>query len=65
MQEEYFYTVMIKNGHIHTVKHVSEDAIMAGDNGPLMMEEVTDIFQNIIWTYEIGCAMHTDQWWED
>ena len=60
--EEKFYTVLIENGYVGSVKQLSEDAIMAGEKAPPMMEEVSFVFQDITWTYEIGGATHKDSW---
>jgi len=58
--EEHFYTVLLENGYIANVKQISEDAIVAGEAAPPMMEEVTFTFREISWTYEIGGATHAD-----
>ena len=58
--EEHFYTVMLENGYICSLEQVSEDAIMAGEDAPPMMEEVAFNFREITWTYEIGGATHKD-----
>ena len=57
--EEHFYTVLLENGYISSVQQVSKDAITGGRNTP-MMEEVSFVFQQITWTYEIGGATHMD-----
>ncbi len=58
--EEKFFTVMLENGYIASVKQVSEDAIIGGEAAPPMMEKVAFIFKSITWTYEIGGATHKD-----
>ncbi len=60
--EEHFYTIEIANGYVASIKQLSEDAIMAGEKAPPMMEEVSFVFQDITWTYEIGGATHKDSW---
>ena len=60
--EEHYYTVLLENGYVSAVKQVSEDAVMAGEAAPPMMEEVSFVFQDISWTYEIGGATHFDSW---
>lgn len=59
--EEHFFTVKLENGRISSVRQVSEDAIMAGEAAPPMMEEVSFVFQQITWTYEDGGATHSDR----
>jgi type VI secretion system secreted protein Hcp len=56
--EQHFYTVLLENGFITAVNQVSEDAIVGGEDAPPMMEEVTFIYTDITWTYEIGGATH-------
>ena len=60
--EEHFFTVLLENGHITSVKQVSEDAIIGGEAAPPMMEKVAFIFRTITWTYEIDGATHEDSW---
>ena len=60
--EEHFFTVLLENGHITSVKQVSEDAIIGGEAAPPMMEKVAFNFKTITWTYEIGGATHRDSW---
>lgn len=60
--EEHFYTVLIENGYIEGVHQLSEDTIIGGEEAPPMMEEVSFIFQDITWTYEIGGATAKDSW---
>jgi type VI secretion system secreted protein Hcp len=60
--EQHFFTVLLENGFISSVKQVSEDVIMAGAEAPPMMEEVAFLFQDITWTYEIDGATHKDAW---
>ena len=60
--EEHFYTVLIEQGYVSDVSQVSEDAVVGGKAAPPMMEEVSFVFQDITWTYEIGGATHTDSW---
>jgi len=58
--EEHFYTVLLEDGYISGVRQVSEDAIVAGQAAPPMMEEVTFVYGTITWTYEIGGGTHKD-----
>ncbi len=58
--EQHFYTVVLEKGYVSSVDQVSEDVIMAGEEAPPMMEEVSLVFQEITWTYEIGGATHKD-----
>lgn len=60
--EEKFMTVVLEKGYVASVKQLSEDAIMAGEKAPPMMEEISFVFQDITWTYEIGGATHKDSW---
>ena len=60
--EEHFFTVRLEGGFISSVRQVSEDPTMAGEQAPPMMEEVAFVFQDITWTYEIGGATHKDSW---
>ena len=58
--EEKYYTVKLENGYVSGVSQLSEDAIMAGESAPPMMEEVSFVFQTITWTYEKNGATHVD-----
>ena len=58
--EEHFYTVLLEECSVGGVRQLSEDAIMAGESAPPMLEEVSFVFQDITWTYEDGGATHTD-----
>ena len=60
--EEHFFTVVLQNGYVSGVSQLSEDAIIAGDAAPPMMEEVAFVFQDITWTYEPNGATHHDSW---
>jgi type VI secretion system secreted protein Hcp len=60
--EEHFFTVLLESGYVGSVKQLSEDVVMAGKDAPPMMEEVSFVFQDITWTYEIGGATHKDSW---
>ena len=59
--EEHFYTVLLENGFISAVEQESFDAITGGEMAPPMMEEVSFVFKEITWTYEIGGATHMDR----
>ncbi len=58
--EEHFYTVLLENARIVSVKQLSEDQRSAGPEAPAMMEEVEFVYESISWTYEIGGYSHTD-----
>jgi type VI secretion system secreted protein Hcp len=60
--EEHFFTVLLEKGYVTGVSQVSESSIVGGEAAPPMMEEVTFVFQNITWTYEIGGARYKDSW---
>ncbi len=60
--EEHFYTILMEKGYVASVLQLSEDVIMAGDQAPPMMEEVSFVFRDITWTYEIGGVTHKDSW---
>ena len=49
--EEHIYTVLLENGYISSIKSIGRN-----------MEEVSFVFQDITWTYEIGGATHKDSW---
>jgi type VI secretion system secreted protein Hcp len=59
--EEHYYTVLARGGHIASVDQLSEDPIAAGDGAPPMMEQVSFVFPDITWTYEIGGATHHER----
>jgi type VI secretion system secreted protein Hcp len=59
--EEWFYTVLLEDGSISSVRQLSEDAVMGGNDAPPMMEEVAFVFSSITWTYAIGGATHQDR----
>jgi type VI secretion system secreted protein Hcp len=61
-REEHFYTVLLENGYVTSVRQISEDANLGGERAPPMMEEVTLVCRDITWTYEIGGATHKDSW---
>jgi len=60
--EEKFQTILLEKAWISSIKRVSKDAIMGGENPPPMMEWVQFYFADITVTYEIGGATHTDTW---
>jgi len=57
---EHFYTVLGEKGYVLNLKQISEDAIVAGEKAPPMMEEISFGFHEITWTYEIGGATHKE-----
>ena len=59
--EEHFYTVLLENGFISSVEQESLDAITGGEKAPPMMEDISFVFKEITWTYEIGGATHKDR----
>ncbi|MDD9934030.1 MAG: type VI secretion system tube protein TssD [Myxococcales bacterium] len=59
-EEEHFYTVLLENARVTSVKQLSEDHLSAGPEAPPMMEEVELMYESISWTYEIGGYSHTD-----
>ena len=60
--EEHFYTVVLGEGYVSSVRQLSEDVTIAGENDGPELEEVSFVFQDITWTYEDGGATHTDSW---
>ena len=58
--EEHFYSVVLEEGRVGSVRQISEDATIAGENAPPVLEEVSFIFQRITWTYEDGGVTHMD-----
>ncbi len=59
--EEQFYTVLLENGFVSSVEQESLDAITGGEKAPPMMEDISFVFRQITWTYEIGGATHVDR----
>jgi type VI secretion system secreted protein Hcp len=58
--EEKFMTIVLENGRISSIVQTSEDAIVAGQNAPPVMELVSFNFQSITITYVPNGATHTD-----
>lgn len=58
--EEKFQTILLRNGRITSIIQTSEDAIIAGESAPPVMETVSFIFEQITMIYEIGGVEHTD-----
>lgn len=58
--EEHFMTILLQDGLITSIIQTSEDAILAGETAPPVMETVSFIFNAITFTYEIGGVTHTD-----
>jgi len=59
---QHFYTVKITNGRVASQKMVNKwtrpDDVHAGPPH----EEVTFVFQTIVWRYEVGGVEHEDAW---
>ena len=55
-------TVVLGEGYVSSVRQLSEDVTIAGENDGPELEEVSCVFQDITWTYEDGGATHTDSW---
>ncbi len=60
--EEHFFTIKIDEGRIASIKRLIPNLFEAGNDDMPMTEEVTFVFHDITWTYEIGGATHTDHW---
>lgn len=60
--EEHFYTVLLEDAYVSSVRQLSEDATLAGQDAAPMIEEIELVFSEISWTYEIGGATHKDSW---
>ena len=58
--EEKFQTILLESGLITSIIQTSEDAILAGESAPPVMEMVSFVFDRITITYEIGGVTHTD-----
>jgi type VI secretion system secreted protein Hcp len=58
--DENFYTIELKSGRISQIKSLLPDAFDE-HSGP-MMEEVSIVYQTIIWTYTEGGITHMDEW---
>jgi type VI secretion system secreted protein Hcp len=61
-QEEQYYTVLIENGYVASVRQEQSNILYAESAALPMMERVSFIFQDITWTYEDGGATHKDSW---
>ena len=59
---EQFYTVEIQGGRIAGIRDYSPDVIDPVDTNIPAMEEVSFLFETIIWTYTEGGITHTDSW---
>jgi len=59
---EQFYSVIIKNGAIGSVKQYSPDALNPETTNYPPLEEVTFVFQDIEWRNESGKTSASDSW---
>jgi len=60
--EEHFLSIELENSYVSKISRKSEDAIMAGESAPPMMERVSFHFQDITVTYVPNGATHKDSW---
>ena len=58
--EEHFYTVLLENGHISSVRQGSQDELMPSEKASPMTEEVAFVFRDITWTYETDGVTYHD-----
>ncbi len=61
---EQFYTIEIHEGRINSIKSFNPDTIVPASSTMPPMEEITFVFDRIIWTFEDGGVMHEDSWKE-
>ncbi len=59
-----FFTVEIANGRVAGIRDYSPDVIDPVSTNIPAMEEVSFLFEQIVWTYEEGGITHTDSWRE-
>jgi len=59
---QHFYTVKITDGRVHGQKMYSEQAHANADHAAPPMEEVSFVYQTIMWRYEDGGVEHEDSW---
>lgn len=57
--EENFLTITIAAAHVVGMQAISEDAILAGDAAPPMLETVTLTYGQATWTYESTGGTYT------
>jgi type VI secretion system secreted protein Hcp len=57
-----FYTVVIKQGRIASLKQFVPDTIVPSSSTEPPMEEVTFVFHSINWTFTDGGITHEDTW---
>lgn len=59
---EQFYTVVLKEGHIASVRQVVPETLNAGSASLPPLEQVAFVFKTISWTYTNGGVTHEDSW---
>jgi type VI secretion system secreted protein Hcp len=59
---EQFYTVVIKQGRVASVKQMNPDALIPASSTEPALEEVSFVFHTISWTYTNGGVTHEDTW---
>ena len=57
-----FYTVVIKEGRVASLRQVVPDTIVPATSTEPPMEEITFVFQSISWTFTEGGITHEDTW---
>ena len=63
--EEHYFTVLLENGYISSVKLLNKDSVMDSNETLAMMEEVTFAFNKVTWTHEIGGVTDSDICWSE
>ena len=61
-EEEHYYTVLIENGYVASVRQEQSNILYAESADLPVMERVSFVFQDITWTYVNGGATHQDSW---
>jgi type VI secretion system secreted protein Hcp len=59
---QHFYTVKISNGRVASQKMINEWSAPGAEHAGPPSEEVTFVFQTIMWRYEVGGVEHEDTW---
>ncbi len=59
---EQFYSVVLKEGHIASVKQYVPTTLETASSGLPALERVAFVFKTISWTYTRGGITHEDSW---
>ncbi len=61
---EQFYSIEIYEGRVNSLRSFNPDTIVPASSTMPPMEEITFVFNKIVWTFEDGGVTHEDSWKE-